>query len=139
MSDASVDIIKVRRGVQSHYDESINLNSILDDDDCDLTMNLDGATRNLTPEAYRREHNINLNGEGAEEFVPWINFDDTPYASTLRNALDKAGYESPTSIQAQSWPIALSKRDLISVARTGSGKLVGFIASITFPYARAQG
>ena len=127
MSDASVDIIKVRRGVQSHYDESINLNSILDDDDCDLTMNLAGATRNLTPEAYRREHNINLNGEGAEEFVPWINFDDTPYASTLRNALDKAGYESPTSIQAQSWPIALSKRDLISVARTGSGKTCGFL------------
>ena len=28
-------------------------------------------------------------------------------------------------IQAQSWPIALSDRDLISIAKTGSGKTLG--------------
>lgn len=37
------------------------------------------------------------------------------------------GYSEPTPIQAQSWPVILAKRDLISVARTGSGKTVGFL------------
>lgn len=31
-------------------------------------------------------------------------------------------YQSPTAIQAQSWPIALSGRDLVGIAQTGSGK-----------------
>jgi ATP-dependent RNA helicase DDX5/DBP2 len=29
---------------------------------------------------------------------------------------------SPTAIQAQGWPIALSGRDLVGIAQTGSGK-----------------
>lgn len=37
------------------------------------------------------------------------------------------GYTEPTPIQAQSWPVVLAKRDLISVARTGSGKTIGFL------------
>ena len=36
-------------------------------------------------------------------------------------------YPAPTPTQAQSWPIALSGRDIISVARTGSGKTLGFL------------
>ena len=37
------------------------------------------------------------------------------------------GYTEPTPIQAQSWPVVLARRDLISVARTGSGKTIGFL------------
>ncbi|CAN0019776.1 unnamed protein product, partial [Choristocarpus tenellus] len=42
-------------------------------------------------------------------------------------ALSTAGYPGPTPTQAQSWPVALSGRDIISVARTGSGKTLGFL------------
>ncbi|KAF7637334.1 hypothetical protein Mgra_00003303 [Meloidogyne graminicola] len=38
-----------------------------------------------------------------------------------------AHYNRPTSIQSISWPVALSGRDMISIARTGSGKTLGFI------------
>jgi len=29
---------------------------------------------------------------------------------------------TPTAIQAQGWPIALSGRDMVGIAQTGSGK-----------------
>ncbi|XP_008481041.1 probable ATP-dependent RNA helicase DDX5, partial [Diaphorina citri] len=38
-----------------------------------------------------------------------------------------SGYGKPTSIQAQSWPICLSGRDLIGIAQTGSGKTLSYI------------
>lgn len=34
----------------------------------------------------------------------------------------KQGYDNPTPIQAQGWPIALSGRDMVGIAQTGSGK-----------------
>ena len=37
----------------------------------------------------------------------------------------KQGYSQPTAIQAQGWPIALSGRDLVAIAQTGSGKTLG--------------
>lgn len=36
-------------------------------------------------------------------------------------------YVTPTTIQSISWPVALSGRDMISIAKTGSGKTLGFI------------
>jgi ATP-dependent RNA helicase DDX5/DBP2 len=41
--------------------------------------------------------------------------------------LRSEGYTAPTATQAQSWPIVLGQRDVISVARTGSGKTCGFL------------
>ena len=35
-------------------------------------------------------------------------------------------YQKPSPIQAQCWPIALSGRDLVGIASTGSGKTVAF-------------
>lgn len=39
----------------------------------------------------------------------------------------KAGFSAPTPIQAQSWPIALQSRDIVAVAKTGSGKTLGYL------------
>lgn len=36
--------------------------------------------------------------------------------------IKKAGFENPTPIQCQSWPILLSGGDLIGIAQTGTGK-----------------
>lgn len=34
----------------------------------------------------------------------------------------KLGFKEPTAIQGQGWPIALSGRDMVGIAQTGSGK-----------------
>ena len=39
----------------------------------------------------------------------------------------RAGFSAPTPIQAQSWPIALKNRDIVAVAKTGSGKTLGYL------------
>lgn len=41
--------------------------------------------------------------------------------------LSKAGFPSPSPIQAQSWPVAMQGRDVVAVAKTGSGKTLGFL------------
>lgn len=43
------------------------------------------------------------------------------------NAIRAAGFKAPTPIQSQGWPMALSGRDLIGIAATGSGKTLSFI------------
>ncbi|EJT97985.1 DEAD-domain-containing protein [Dacryopinax primogenitus] len=45
----------------------------------------------------------------------------------LHNTLRKTGFPTPTPIQAQTWPIVLSGKDLIGVAQTGSGKTLSYI------------
>ena len=36
-------------------------------------------------------------------------------------------FEKPTPIQAQGWPVAMSGRDMIGIAETGSGKTLSFL------------
>ncbi|XP_019177732.1 PREDICTED: ATP-dependent RNA helicase-like protein DB10 [Ipomoea nil] len=38
-----------------------------------------------------------------------------------------AGFTSPTSIQAQTWPIALQNWDIVAIAKTGSSKMMGYL------------
>jgi ATP-dependent RNA helicase DDX5/DBP2 len=41
--------------------------------------------------------------------------------------LQNAGFSSPTPIQAQSWPIAMQNQDIVAIAKTGSGKTLGYL------------
>lgn len=43
------------------------------------------------------------------------------------DVVDKLGYESLTAIQAQAIPAVMSGRDVIGVAKTGSGKTIAFL------------
>lgn len=36
------------------------------------------------------------------------------------------GFPAPTPIQCQAWPMALSGRDVVAIAQTGSGKTIAF-------------
>jgi len=38
-----------------------------------------------------------------------------------------AGFSNPTPIQAQTWPVALQGRDIVAIAKTGSGKTLGYL------------
>lgn len=88
-----------------------------------------GVAPVLTPEEFCKTNSILVESDdkGFVVPVPMASFESTPYGGPIRAALSGAGYPAPTPTQAQSWPIALSGRDIISVARTGSGKTLGFL------------
>src|SRR5262245_61826272 len=48
----------------------------------------------------------------------------------LLKALQQYGYQEPTPIQEQALPLALSGRDLIGCAQTGTGKTAAFALPI---------
>lgn len=45
-------------------------------------------------------------------------------AEYIMEAVQQQGWEKPTAIQGQGWPVALSGRDLVGIAQTGSGKTI---------------
>ncbi len=57
-------------------------------------------------------------------------------AQTLR-AVEEAGYQTPTPIQAAAIPEILKGRDLIGIAQTGTGKTAAFVLPILEHLARA--
>lgn len=83
----------------------------------------------VSPQQFCTENKILVKSDddSFEVPAPMTTFESTPYGGPIRSALKAAGYPAPTPTQAQSWPIALSGRDIISVARTGSGKTLGFL------------
>ncbi|KAK3151425.1 hypothetical protein QOZ80_3AG0245700 [Eleusine coracana subsp. coracana] len=58
---------------------------------------------------------------------PIKNFQDCGFPVLLMNAIAKQSYEKPTTIQCQALPIVLSGRDIIGIAKTGSGKTAAFV------------
>ena len=64
---------------------------------------------------------------GSAPFRPIQKFYHAGFPQDLLKAIAKVGYEAPTAIQAQALPIALSGRDLIGLAKTGSGKTLSFV------------
>lgn len=68
--------------------------------------------------------------EGSTEAMPkpttkfehaWGNFPD------LMGEIRKAGFERPSPIQSQMWPILLAGEDCIGIAQTGTGKTLAFL------------
>lgn len=51
------------------------------------------------------------------------------HSSILANIVD-LGYKTPTPIQAQAIPVVIKGRDLLGIARTGSGKTASFVLPI---------
>ena len=54
-------------------------------------------------------------------------FEEAGFPEPLLLALRKSGFVSPSPIQAVAWPLAMAGRDLIAVAKTGSGKTCGYL------------
>jgi len=58
---------------------------------------------------------------------PITSFGHFGFDDPLIKAIRKNEYTQPTPIQAQAVPAALSGRDIIGIAKTGSGKTAAFI------------
>eukprot|EP00580_Thalassiosira_gravida_P017831 CAMPEP_0201657866 /NCGR_PEP_ID=MMETSP0494-20130426/959_1 /ASSEMBLY_ACC=CAM_ASM_000839 /TAXON_ID=420259 /ORGANISM="Thalassiosira gravida, Strain GMp14c1" /LENGTH=588 /DNA_ID=CAMNT_0048134777 /DNA_START=105 /DNA_END=1867 /DNA_ORIENTATION=- len=87
--------------------------------------------KSQTTEEWRKLHSIIVRGHGKNSSAkfadPFIEFDDAPFNAVTQKTLKAAGFERPTFIQAQAWPIAIQGTDMISIAKTGSGKTCGFL------------
>ena len=75
--------------------------------------------------ARRRE--LNLRCSGFDVPRPLQRFDQARLSRELMAAVRRHGYEAPTPIQCQTLPVALSGRDMIGIAATGSGKTAAFV------------
>ena len=53
-------------------------------------------------------------------------FSDLGLDPDVQRAVDDAGYETPTPIQAEAIPFALQGRDVLGIAQTGTGKTASF-------------
>lgn len=58
---------------------------------------------------------------------PLKGFDEGNFPEYVMREIAKQGFASPTAIQAQGWPIALSGRDMVGIAQTGSGKTLAYM------------
>lgn len=74
---------------------------------------------------YRKSFAIKVSGFDVPR--PIKTFEDCGFSSLLMSAITKQGYERPTPIQCQALPIVLSGRDIIGIAKTGSGKTAAFV------------
>jgi len=81
----------------------------------------------LSADAFRSKFHISSAREGQELPDPVQRFDDAPFSKKIRQGLAAAGFTAPSPIQAQGWPVAVEGRDLVAVAKTGSGKTLGFL------------
>lgn len=57
---------------------------------------------------------------------PILEFHEGDFPDYAMREIKKQGFEKPTAIQAQGWPIALSGRDMVGIAQTGSGKTLAY-------------
>ncbi|KAF7021656.1 hypothetical protein CFC21_034575 [Triticum aestivum] len=82
---------------------------------------------NMSVDAYRKKHEITIICPGREAPPPFMSFQSTCFPSEILREVQQAGFKAPSPIQAQSWPIALKGSDIVAVAKTGSGKTLGYL------------
>ncbi len=65
-----------------------------------------------------------------EEYVPENNFSDFEVNVLISNNLQKMGYVSPSPIQDKTIPVALTGKDVVGIANTGTGKTAAFLIPV---------
>jgi ATP-dependent RNA helicase DDX5/DBP2 len=73
---------------------------------------------------WRQEKGITVRGENIPN--PVLTFEETQFPKYMLDAFRRNNWTDPTDIQAQSWSVAMEGRDLVGIAKTGSGKTLSF-------------
>jgi ATP-dependent RNA helicase DDX42 len=68
-----------------------------------------------------------MNVSGTDVVKPCLSFAHFGFDEDLLACITKHGYTTPTGIQRQAVPVAMCGRDIIGIAKTGSGKTAAFI------------
>lgn len=95
---------------RSFYHEPSELSEMTEADVADLRLELDG---------------IKIRGVDAPK--PVQKWSQCGLGVQSLEVIQKLGYEKPSSIQSQAIPAIMSGRDVIGVAKTGSGKTIAFL------------
>jgi len=74
--------------------------------------------------AWRTENQVTVQGNNIPR--PVETFDEAGFPPYVINEVKAQGFDKPTAIQSQGWPMALSGRDVVGVAETGSGKTLSY-------------
>ncbi|KAM0244827.1 hypothetical protein ACHAQJ_010711 [Trichoderma viride] len=75
-------------------------------------------------EAFRRKHQMTIAGSDVPK--PVETFDEAGFPRYVMDEVKAQGFPAPTAIQSQGWPMALSGRDVVGIAETGSGKTLTY-------------
>ncbi|GAO17524.1 hypothetical protein UVI_02002930 [Ustilaginoidea virens] len=75
-------------------------------------------------DAFRRKHQMTIAGTNVPK--PVETFDEAGFPRYVMDEVKAQGFPAPTAIQSQGWPMALSGRDVVGIAETGSGKTLTY-------------
>ena len=73
---------------------------------------------------FRRLKEITVQGNNVPR--PVQTFDEAGFPKYVMDEVKAQGFSAPTAIQSQGWPMALSGRDVVGIAETGSGKTLTY-------------
>ena len=76
-------------------------------------------------EAWRASKQIVVIGEGVPK--PCMTFDEASMPEYILTEVLKQGFDKPTPIQSQGWPMALKGKNMVGISATGSGKTLAFL------------
>ena len=76
-------------------------------------------------QCFYEENQITINGNRCPK--PIITFQEANFPDYVMKMFMQQNWVKPTPIQAQGWPLALSGRDLVGIAQTGSGKTLSYM------------
>ena len=95
---------------KSFYAEPVDLSQMTEEEVASLRLELDG-----------------IKVRGVDVPKPVLKWSQCGLGVQTLDVISKLGYEKPTSIQSQAIPAIMSGRDVIGVAKTGSGKTIAFL------------
>ncbi|KAJ1927191.1 RNA-dependent ATPase [Tieghemiomyces parasiticus] len=72
--------------------------------------------------AFYEKHQISVDGDMGHR--PYTEFSHAPFDADIMQACGE--FERPSPIQAACWPVVHARRDVIGIAKTGSGKTFAF-------------
>jgi len=76
-------------------------------------------------EAWRASKQIVVVGEGVPK--PCMTFEEASMPEYILSEVLKQGFDRPTPIQSQGWPMALKGKNMVGISATGSGKTLAFL------------
>jgi ATP-dependent RNA helicase DDX5/DBP2 len=75
--------------------------------------------------AWRASKNITIQGRDIPK--PVYTFEEASMPEYILTEVLKCGFNTPTPIQSQGWPMALKGRNMVGISATGSGKTLAFL------------
>ncbi len=76
-------------------------------------------------DAWRASKQIVVVGTGVPK--PCMTFEEASMPEYILSEVIKCGFDKPTPIQSQGWPMALKGRNMVGISATGSGKTLAFL------------